>query len=49
MLGRIYEKAGKNEQAEHHYGEILANDYEYKDVLKRMEEMQGGHGGGIAE
>ena len=49
MLGRIYEKAGKNEQAEHHYGEILANDYEYKDVLKRMEEMQGGQGGGIAE
>lgn len=48
MLGRIYEKAGKTEQAEHHYGEILANDYEYKDVLKRMEEMQGGQSGGIA-
>jgi tetratricopeptide (TPR) repeat protein len=49
MLGRIYEKAGKAEQAEHHYGEILANDYEYKDVLKRMEELQGGQGGGIGD
>lgn len=46
MLGRIYEKAGKKDQAEHHYGEILANDYEYKDVLKRMEELGGGDGGG---
>lgn len=45
LLGRIYEKTGKMEQAEHHYGEILANDYEYKDVLKRMEKMQGGESG----
>ena len=49
LLGRIYEKAGKTEQAEHHYGEIMAVDYEYKDVLKRMEEMQGGTEGGIGE
>ena len=49
LLGRIYEKGGKNEQAEHHYGEIMAVDYEYKDVLKRMEEMQGGAEGGIGD
>ena len=49
LLGRIYEKAGKTEQAEHHYGEIMAVDYEYKDVLKRMEEMQGGAEGGIGD
>ena len=49
LLGRIYEKAGKTEQAEHHYGEIMAVDYEYKDVLKRMEDMQGATGGGIGE
>jgi tetratricopeptide (TPR) repeat protein len=42
MLGRIYEKAKKTEQAEHHYHEILAVDYEYKDVLKRLEGLQGG-------
>jgi tetratricopeptide (TPR) repeat protein len=44
-LGRIYEKAKKNDQAEHHYGEILAVDYEYKDVLKRLEGLQGTEGG----
>lgn len=45
-LGRIYEKAKKRDQAEHHYGEILAVDYEYKDVLARLEGL-GGSGGGI--
>ncbi|MDA1231175.1 MAG: tetratricopeptide repeat protein, partial [Planctomycetota bacterium] len=40
-LGRIYEKAKKRDQAEHHYGEILAVDYEYKDVLKRLEALGG--------
>ena len=40
-LGRIYEKAGKTDQAEHHYGEILAVDYDFKDVLKRLEALQG--------
>ena len=43
-LGRIFEKAKKRDQAEHHYGEILAVDYEYKDVLKRLEELGGGDG-----
>ncbi|MEZ6034271.1 MAG: tetratricopeptide repeat protein [Planctomycetaceae bacterium] len=41
-LGRIFEKAKKRDQAEHHYGEILAVDYEYKDVKKRLEELGGG-------
>ncbi len=52
-LGRIYEKAGKKEQAEHHYGEILTVDYDYKDALKRLEGLQGGDdekdGGGITD
>ncbi len=47
-LGRIYEKAKKRDQAEHHYGEILAVDYEYRDVLKRLEEL-GTQDGGIGE
>ena len=47
-LGRIYEKAKKRDQAEHHYGEILAVDYEYKDVLKRLEGL-GTAEGGIGE
>lgn len=41
-LGRIYEKAGKNDQAEDHYNEILSTDYDYRDVLKRLEDLQGG-------
>ena len=40
-LGRIYEKAKKVEQAENHYTEILSVDYEYRDVLKRLESLQG--------
>ena len=52
-LGRIYEKAGKTEQAEHHYTEILAVDYDYKDALKRLGGIQGddqeGASGGISD
>jgi len=47
-LGRIYEKAKKKDLAEHHYGEILAVDYDYKDVLKRLEGL-GGSEDGIGE
>lgn len=39
-LGRLYEKSGKTDKADHHYTEILAVDYEYKDVLKRLEKIQ---------
>jgi tetratricopeptide (TPR) repeat protein len=49
LLGRLYQAAGKNEQAEHHYGEVLAVDYEYKDVLKRMEELAGSGGSALEE
>ena len=41
-LGRLYEKAGKNEESENHYTEILSVDYDFRDVLKRLEEIQGG-------
>jgi tetratricopeptide (TPR) repeat protein len=47
LLGRIYEAAGKSEQAENHYGEVLAVDYEYRDVLKRMEALGGGQSNAI--
>ncbi len=47
LLGRIYEAAGKSEQAENHYGEVLAVDYEYRDVLKRMEGLGGGQANAI--
>lgn len=40
-LARIYEKAEKNEEAENHYNEILGVDYEYRDVQKRLEDIQG--------
>ena len=49
LLGRLHQAAGKNEQAEHHYGEVLAVDYEYKDVLKRMEELSGSGGSALEE
>jgi tetratricopeptide (TPR) repeat protein len=49
LLGRIYQAAGKGEQAEHHYGEVLSVDYDYKDVLKRLDEMGGGSSGAMEE
>lgn len=42
FLGRVYEKAGKNEEAENHYNDILMVDYDYRDVLQRLEKLQGG-------
>lgn len=50
FLGRIYEKAGKTEQAENHFHEILSIDYEYRDVLKRLEKLGGDEGlGGVED
>jgi len=37
----LYEKAKKTDKAEHHYNEILSQDYDFRDVLKRLEELQG--------
>ncbi len=38
-LGRIAEKNGERETAEDHYNEILAVDYGYRDVEKRMRSL----------
>lgn len=40
MLGRLYESGGKAELAEEHFNEVLAIDYEYRDVLARLEKLQ---------
>ena len=36
-LARLLEEEGDRSTAEHHYTEVLAVDYEYKDTLSRME------------
>ena len=36
-LARLLEEDGEQSSAEHHYTEVLAVDYEYKDALARME------------
>ena len=36
-LARLLEEGGDRSTAEHHYTEVLAVDYEYKDALARME------------
>ena len=36
-LARLLEEEGDRSTAEHHYTEVLAVDYEYKDTLARME------------
>ena len=47
-MGRIAEKLGDRATAETHYGDVLAVDYNYKDTLKRLEDLQGGAGGGMS-
>ncbi|HCS53553.1 tetratricopeptide repeat protein [Rubinisphaera sp.] len=37
LLGRILEKEGDKKSAEDHYGEILAVDYDYRDVRDRLQ------------
>lgn len=41
-LGRLAEAAKERDVAEHHYGEVLAVDYEYRDTCKRFEALQEG-------
>ena len=36
------EEANDSKSAEQYYSDILAIDYDYKDVAKRLEEIQGG-------
>jgi tetratricopeptide (TPR) repeat protein len=43
-LGRLCEASGDQEAAEQHYSEVLAVDYEYRDTLKRLEDLQEGGG-----
>jgi tetratricopeptide (TPR) repeat protein len=47
-LGRVCEQLQDFPAAEKHYGEVLVLDYNYKDVEKRLEKIQGG-GDGAAE
>lgn len=42
FLARMEEERGNLATAEKHYGEVLVVDYEYKDTLQRLEELQGG-------
>lgn len=44
LLARLYEESKQKEKAEDHYSEILAVDYDYRDTLKRLDELQGGGG-----
>ena len=46
MVGRIYESLGKSTEAEEHFNEVLAIDYEYKDVLQRLEKLESDEGDG---
>lgn len=39
-LGRIFQSQKKMDKAEHHYTEVLGKDYEYKDVLARLEKLE---------
>jgi tetratricopeptide (TPR) repeat protein len=43
-LARLFEEAGQKENAEKHYTEVLGVDYEYRDTLKRLEDLQSGGG-----
>jgi tetratricopeptide (TPR) repeat protein len=39
-LGTLAERMGKLQEAEDHYNEVAANDFGYKDVAKRLREIQ---------
>ncbi|MCA9042170.1 MAG: tetratricopeptide repeat protein, partial [Planctomycetaceae bacterium] len=39
FCGRMCEDAGKMEQAEQHYIEVLGVDYEFKDARQRLENL----------
>lgn len=41
-LGRLYEASGDQDSAEQQYSEVLAVDYEFRDTLQRLEDLQGG-------
>ncbi|MCA8985062.1 MAG: tetratricopeptide repeat protein [Planctomycetaceae bacterium] len=39
LLGRLYDQAKDKQKAENHYGEVLAVDYEYRDVRDRLQQL----------
>ncbi len=39
-LGQIHDKAGRVDEADHHFTEILGIDYNYRDVQQRLEKLQ---------
>lgn len=39
-MGTLAERNGQLQQAEEHYNEVAANDYAYKDVAKRLRDLQ---------
>jgi Tfp pilus assembly protein PilF len=39
-LGTLAERLGKLQEAEDHYNEVAANDFGYKDVAKRLRDIQ---------
>lgn len=41
-LGVLNQAAGNKEKAELHFQEVLGVDYEYRDTLKRLEDLQSG-------
>ena len=43
-LGRLCEASGDQDSTEQHYSEVLAVDYEYRDTLQRLEDLQEGGG-----
>lgn len=41
-LARVCEELGDGKAAEKYYGDVVVQDYDYKDALKRMEKLQAG-------
>ncbi len=48
LLGRVCEDLGDKPAAEKYYGEVIMQDYEYKDANDRLTKLQGGESGDTA-
>lgn len=44
LLAHVYEEAGETKEAEKHFTEVLAVDYDYRDAQERLVRLQGGDG-----
>ncbi len=42
LAGRVAEQQGDKVAAEKHYGEVITVEFDYKDALKRLEDLQSG-------